>query len=62
MEKDTYTLNQSMTPGMSGDSTENEKLCKKLEEADDPLIIKQLQRSINTWTNKYISTNAKTYS
>ena len=29
------------------DSTENEKLCKKLEEADDPLIIKQLQRSIN---------------
>ena len=48
MEKDIYTLNQSMTPGMSGRlDRKREAMQRKLEEADDPLIIKQLQRSIN---------------
>ena len=48
MEKDIYTLNQSMTPGMSGRlDRKREAMQKKLEEADDPSIIKQLQRSIN---------------
>ena len=48
MEKDIYTLNQSMTPGMSGRlDRKREAMQKKLEEAEDSIIIKQLQRSIN---------------
>tara|TARA_Y100000589_G_scaffold293747_1_gene298931 strand:+ start:456 stop:1649 length:1194 start_codon:yes stop_codon:yes gene_type:complete len=59
MEKDIYTLNQSMTPGMSGRlDRKRDAMQTKLEEADDPIIVKQLQRSINIM-DKQISLHKK---
>lgn len=59
MEKDIYTLNQSLKPGMHGKlQKKRAAMEKKLEETEEVLIRKQLQRSISIM-DKQINLNKR---
>ena len=59
MEKDIYTLNQSLKPGMHGRlQKKRAAMEKKLEETEEGLIKKQLQRSISIM-DKQINLNKR---